>query len=227
MEQQLHTPGASGERSNQKLRTRRALVEAVRDLVRQGERPTVAKAAKLALVSDATAYRYFPDQSALLREALLVPWTGADEALAKLPDDASPSDRVAAGAEALLRFVIANEAAVRSVMGLSLLRSVEGEAGRAEARAMRPGHRLALIDAALRPFQAAIDPERLRLVRLSLAAVIGAETLVALKDHCGSSDEEVIEVAVWTARAVVEAGIARAPTRRSERQSRKTQDAPE
>jgi AcrR family transcriptional regulator len=206
---------ASGERSNQKLRTRRALVEAVRDLVRQGERPTVAKAARLALVSEATAYRYFPDQSALLREALIIPWSGA-EAFDRLPKDASLADRVAAGAEALLHFIIANESAVRSVMGLSLLRSVEGDAGRDEARAMRPGHRLALIDAALRPFQATIAPERLRMT-LSLAAVISSEILVALKDHCGSSDEEVMEVAIWTARAVVEVGTAPAPTRRSKR----------
>jgi hypothetical protein len=116
-----------------------------------------------------------------------------------------------------LHFIIANESAVRSVMGLSLLRSVEGDAGRDEARAMRPGHRLALIDAALRPFRATIAPERLRLMRLSLAAVISSETLVALKDHCGSSDEEVMEVAIWTARAVVEVGAAPAPARRSKR----------
>src|SRR5580658_2053970 len=112
MEPKLHADGSTGERPNQKFRTRRALVEAVRDLVRQGERTTVAKAARLALVSEATAYRYFPDQSALVREALIVPWSGAEEALAGLPSDATLADRVAAAAAALLRFVIANEAAV-------------------------------------------------------------------------------------------------------------------
>jgi len=92
-------------------------------------------------------------------------------------------------------------------MGLSLLRSVEGEAGRSEARAMRPGHRLALIDAALRPYASKVGPERLRRLRLSLVAVISSELVVALKDHCGSSDEEVIETAVWTARAIAEAAL--------------------
>jgi AcrR family transcriptional regulator len=206
-DRQPQTPTRSGGRANQKLRTRRALVEAARELVRQGERPTVAKAAKLALVSDATAYRYFPDESALLREAMFAPWAGAEEAFVGIADDASLADRVAAAADALLRFVIANESAVRSVMGLSLLRSVEGEAGRSEARAMRPGHRLALIDAALRPHASKVGPERLRRLRLSLAAVISSELLVALKDHCQSSDEEVIETAVWTARAIAEAAL--------------------
>lgn len=205
MLQQPNVPDPNGGRVNQKLRTRRALLEAARELVRQGERPTVAKVAKLALISEATAYRYFPDQSSIVREALLLPWGGPDEALAGIAEDASLADRVAVGAKALLRFVIANETAVRSVMGLSLLRSVEGEVGRSEARAMRPGHRLALIDVALRPFISKIAPDRLRLLRLSLAGVIAAEMLVALKDHCGSSDDEVVETVDWTVRAIVEA----------------------
>ena len=208
---------ASAGRFNQKMRTRRALVEAVRELVRQGERPTVARAARLALVSDATAYRYFPDQSALVREALFAPWPGADAALAGLYDDASLADRVAAAAEAMLRFVIANEAAVRTVMGLSLLRSIEGEAGRAEARAMRPRRRLELIDAALKPFAPKIGREQLRRLRLGLCAVISSEILVALKDNCDSDDEETIETAVWMARAVAEAALAAKQIRRTKR----------
>jgi hypothetical protein len=199
---------ASAGRFNQKMRTRRALVEAVRELVRQGERPTVAKAARLALVSDATAYRYFPDQSALVREALFAPWPGADAALAGLSGDASLADRVAAAAEAMLRFVIANEAAVRTVMGLSLLRSIEGEVGRAEARAMRPRRRLELIDAALAPVVSKLGREQFRRLRGGLCAIIGSEILVALKDNSDSDDEEVIEIAVWMARAVAEAALA-------------------
>jgi AcrR family transcriptional regulator len=195
----------SGGRSNQKLRTRRALVEAVRDLVRQGERPTVAKAAKHALVSEATAYRYFPNQAALVGEALIVPWPEAGEALARLGNDADAADRVAVGAEALQQFLIANEGAIRSVMGLALLRSAEGEAGREEARSMRPGYRLPLIDAALAPFEQTIAPEALRLLKLSLVVVVSSEALVALKDHCDSSDEEVIEVVTWMARTIVNA----------------------
>lgn len=206
--------GSAGGRPNQKLRTRRALVEAARELVRQGERPTVAKAARLALVSEATAYRYFPDQSALVREALFAPWPGVNAAVAGLSDDAGLADRVAAAAEAMVRFVIANEAAVRTVMGLSLLRSVEGESGRAEARAMRPRRRLEIIDAALRPFAPTIGREPLRRLRLGLCAVIGSEILVALKDNCDSGDEEVIEIAVWAARAMAEAALAPQPIHR-------------
>src|SRR5215470_2548535 len=75
-------------RTNQKLRTRRAIIEAAADLVRQNRAPTVAEAAERALVSRATAYRYFPTQQSLLIEvqadaAQLSP----DEVLAGVGDD--------------------------------------------------------------------------------------------------------------------------------------------
>src|SRR5205814_84644 len=55
----------------QKRRTRLAIVVAAASLLAQGRRPTVAEAADAALVSRATAYRYFPSQGALLLEAAL------------------------------------------------------------------------------------------------------------------------------------------------------------
>ncbi len=50
-------------RSNQKERTRRAIVDATRDLIRTGAEVTMPAVAKSALVSEATAYRYFPTSS--------------------------------------------------------------------------------------------------------------------------------------------------------------------
>ena len=56
-------------RIQQKQRTRQALVDAARDLVARGLAPTVEEAAADAGISRATAYRYFPSQSALLAAA--------------------------------------------------------------------------------------------------------------------------------------------------------------
>src|SRR5438309_9737124 len=53
-------------RTGQKQRTRGALVTAARELVAQGQTPTVDEAAATASVSRTTAYRYFPNQRALL-----------------------------------------------------------------------------------------------------------------------------------------------------------------
>lgn len=54
-------------RANQKLRTRRAIVQAAAELSRTGREVTMAEIAAAALVSEATAYRYFPDLVSLLR----------------------------------------------------------------------------------------------------------------------------------------------------------------
>src|SRR6516225_5010817 len=56
-------------RVRQKGRTREALVAAARELVAEGDTPTVEVAAKRAGVSRTTAYRYFPSQAALLATA--------------------------------------------------------------------------------------------------------------------------------------------------------------
>ena len=58
-----------GTRVNQKARTRAAIVQAVRELARSGAEITMPSVAKAALVSEATAYRYFPDLVTLLLEA--------------------------------------------------------------------------------------------------------------------------------------------------------------
>ena len=53
-------------RTNQKARTRRAIVEACLELIRQRTPVTMPEVAKAAMVSEATAYRYFPDLASLL-----------------------------------------------------------------------------------------------------------------------------------------------------------------
>jgi AcrR family transcriptional regulator len=58
-------------RINQKRRTRVAVLEAAKQLLREGQLPSVADAADAARVSRATAYRYFPTQEYLLSEAAL------------------------------------------------------------------------------------------------------------------------------------------------------------
>ena len=79
-------------RVDQKRRTRDALIAAARELVASGETPTVEGAAEAASISRTTAYRYFPNQRALLVAAH--PETGAASLLPDdAPDDAADSTR--------------------------------------------------------------------------------------------------------------------------------------
>ena len=61
----------TAERANQKRRTRKDLLQAGARLLKQGRRPSLEEVAEEALVSRATAYRYFPGVDALLVEASL------------------------------------------------------------------------------------------------------------------------------------------------------------
>ena len=63
-------PGDHG-RKNQRKRTERALVDAARQLLEEGKSPNLTEVADRALVSKATAYRYFPSVDALLATASL------------------------------------------------------------------------------------------------------------------------------------------------------------
>jgi len=67
--------------TNQRWRTRTAIVEAAREQALTGAEITMAAVAKLALVSEATAYRYFPDLVSLLREVLEDTWPEPAEAM--------------------------------------------------------------------------------------------------------------------------------------------------
>ena len=69
-------------RTNQKARTERAIVEACLELIRQGQSVTMPGVAKATMVSEATAYRYFPDLASLLSKALAEDWPTPTEALA-------------------------------------------------------------------------------------------------------------------------------------------------
>ena len=73
-------------RTGQKARTRDALIASTRELLAEGVTPTVEQAAAAAAISRTTAYRYFPNQ-----RALLVAAHPETEAISLL-DDGAPED---------------------------------------------------------------------------------------------------------------------------------------
>ena len=130
-------------RANQKKRTRMAIVAACREIIRSGAPVTMPEVARAALVSEATAYRYFPDLPALLNEAFPGMWPSPAEALAPVADSADPVERVAFACEFLLRGVLAYQGAVRAMIAATIVRP--------ELAPIRPGLRFGLIDQALDP----------------------------------------------------------------------------
>jgi AcrR family transcriptional regulator len=188
---------AGGGRVNQKARTRAAIVAAARDLARRGAEITMPAVAQAALVSEATAYRYFPDLVSLLREADESDWPSPAEALAPVAHSDDPVERVGYAAEVLLRGVLARQSGVRAM--------IAGSITRPEVAARRPGHRFGLIDEALAPLARRADPATVEQVRRDLAVVMSAEALFILTDLYGLAPDEAVASAVRTARTLTAA----------------------
>jgi len=196
---QAHMPPGGG-RVNQKARTRAAIVQAARDLARSGAEITMPAVARAALVSEATAYRYFPDLVSLLLEADTGIWPDPAEALRPVAHSHDPVERIGYATEVLMRGVLAQQSAVRA--------AIAGSITRPDLAAKRPGHRFGLIDEALAPCAAALaqaDPQALQQLKQGLAVVMSAEALFNLTDLCGLPPDEAVASTVHTARALTAA----------------------
>src|ERR1700743_1953825 len=105
-----------GTRVNQKARTRAAIVQAVHELARSGAEITMPSVAQAALVSEATAYRYFPDLVTLLLAADQGTWPDPAEARAPVADSADPVQRIGFATRLLLDGVLAHQSEVREMV---------------------------------------------------------------------------------------------------------------
>jgi AcrR family transcriptional regulator len=192
-------------RINQKRRTRTAIIAACQELITAGADINMPAVARAALVSEPTAYRYFPDLASLLEEALAGIEPDPAAALAAGAEPGDPVERVAYAAQLLARLVIERQGAIRVLMSVSIARGT--------ASALRPGYRFALIDQALAPLSArtpGFDAATLEQLRRDLAIVISAEAVLTLTDLYGLDAEAVVASIAHTARLITEATLSRA-----------------
>jgi AcrR family transcriptional regulator len=193
---------AQAGRVNQKQRTRAAIVAAARELITGSAEVTMPAVARAALVSEATAYRYFPDLVSLLREALDGTWPGQEQALATVEQSADAVERIGVATERLLRHVQAYQGAVRTMIAAAVVRP--------QAADVRPGYRFAIIDQALAPLENTLgrrNPAAFLRLKQDLAVVVSAEALFTLTDLCRLSPDEAIASAVRSARTITAAAV--------------------
>jgi AcrR family transcriptional regulator len=189
-------------RVNQKRRTHAAIVSAAAELMLTGEEVTMPDVAKAALVSEATAYRYFPDLATLLAEAMADQLPEPAQVLAGVVDSADPVERVAVATEQLARHVLARQGAVRAMIAATIVRP-----GSAPSR---PGLRFGLIDEALRPWADAprTDEAAVTQLKQDLSVVMGAEALFSLIDLYGLDADAAVASVVRTATTLTRAALA-------------------
>jgi AcrR family transcriptional regulator len=189
-------------RVGQKTRTREALLSATRTLLAEGSTPTVEEAAGAAGISRATAYRYFPNQRALLVAAH--PEIGERSLLGPdAPDE--PAARLAETIERMLRIVLDTEAELRTQLRLSLDPNPADD----DELVLRKGRAIGWIEDALSPLAGQLPESDLTRLVLAIRSAVGIEALVWLTDVAGLSREEAAGVMRWSARALL--GSATAP----------------
>ena len=189
-------------RTNQKARTRDALIAAARQLIAKGAAPTVEAAATEASVGRTTAYRYFPNSRALL--AATFPELEMDSLLGADPPE-DPLARLEIVAEGLTRQRLEHEPELRAQLRLAL----EGEPAGGESLPLRRGRRIGWIEDALSPLKGRIAGPELRRLVLGIGATLGIEAFVWLTDMAGLSREEAAEVMRSNARTLLRSALER------------------
>ena len=189
-------------RTNQKARTRDALVAAARRLLAEGVTPTVEEAAAEAAVGRTTAYRYFPNGRALL--AATYPEIEMRSLLGEDPPE-DPLERLEIVAEGLTQQILEHEAELRAQLRLAL----EGEPAGGESLPFRRGRRIRWVEDALSPLEGRMPEGELRRLVLGICATLGIEALVWLTDMGGLSREEAVEVMRSNARTLLRSALDR------------------
>lgn len=187
-------------RTNQKERTRRALLDAARDLLAEGITPTVEDVAEAAATSRATAYRYFPNQDALLvaahPEANVISLLGEDPPL-------DPESRLDLLVDRATQIFLGSEGTYRTMLRLSL----EPDPHDRGDLSLRKGLRLAWIEDALEPVRDRMsEDDFVRLVH-ALAITIGIEAIVVLTDLGGLQRKDATEVVRWSAHSLLQTAL--------------------
>ena len=196
-----------GARDNQRLRTRKDLLRAAARLMRERDTaPTLEDVAQEALVSRATAYRYFPNVEALLVEAPLDEELPRPEELFGGGDTQDVVERVDRAEAALHEMVYANQVQLRVLLASSL--RAEKRAGRAGAgEPVRQNRRLGLIEAALEPARERLDPAGYERLCAALTLVFGTESMIVLTDVHPTGSDEARRIKSWVVRTLVRAAL--------------------
>jgi AcrR family transcriptional regulator len=188
-------------RTQQKARTRKALIEAARHLLAEGTTPTVERTADRAEVSRATAFRYFANQRVLL----VATYPHLEEAsLLGAAAEEDPLVRLDAVTEELARRILEYEQELRAHLRLSL----EPATALPDELPLRQGRAIGWIDDALSPLRDRMPARDLRRLVLAIRATLGIEALVWLTDVGGVSREEAVDIMRSSARTLLRSAVA-------------------
>ena len=192
----------------------RVLLEAARTLIAAGGRPTIAEVADAADVSRRTAYRYFPTQKKLMTDAVLEGLRPAMEGvIAASPPGANASEieaRVDAMCETMMRLAFEHESLLRTMVHETVLHQ-----GGTDAR--YGGRRMDWIEMAVAPLRPRLGTTAYKRLVASLGLCVGIEALLVMRDICGLTEAQTIQMSQWMSRAVIRQSLADRKSARAKR----------
>lgn len=173
------------------------MIATARDMMQQGQSPSVSDVAEQAEVSRSTAYRYFPTQAAMVYAVVgeslgpILDWTS---------EKVDPVERIGDLIAESFPVISANEMTFRAALRVALDNDGTSISGNSPSR----GHRVELLEHAL----ATLPPSdsRTQLVQ-ALSVLFGIEGLVVLRDICGLDHPASLRVIAWAAETLTRATV--------------------
>ena len=197
--------GLHNGRINQKRRTQQALLDAALSLRDAGLPLDMAAVAQRAMVSKATAYRYFNSPEALLAMAHFERQVPPLDAVFRPGDD--PALALGRAARDINALLAADERALHQLELSSMQLWLEAADGDPPPR---PGRRLRLIDPVLATLAPTLGDGATTRLRTALAMLMGAEAVIAARDVAGASVDDTLAAAEWAAEVLVRQALAEA-----------------
>ncbi len=170
-----------------RARTRRLLIDTAMSMYERGAFPSITEVASAAQLSRATAYRYFPTQSALVSAMV-------DESLGPIlawqPTQPDARQRIAELLSFAYPRMLQHEGVLRAALHLSLqqwadARNSDSNNSSNEEKLIR-GNRKRLLKLAVEPLEETLAPEALQRVIHAFSLIYGSEVFYGAERYLAS-----------------------------------------
>ncbi|HHL2548214.1 TPA: TetR/AcrR family transcriptional regulator [Yersinia enterocolitica] len=183
-----------------RARTRRLLIDTAMSMYEQGAFPSITEVANAAQLSSATAYRYFPTQSALVSAMV-------DESLGPIlawqPTQPDAGQRIAELLSFAYPRMLQHEGVLRAALHLSLQQWADNRSNPNNEEKLIRGNRKRLLKLAVEPLEGKLTPEALQRVIHAFSLIYGSEVFMVLKDIWHLDDAGIQDVTQWMGKAIL------------------------
>ncbi|CND49957.1 TetR/AcrR family transcriptional regulator [Yersinia alsatica] len=183
-----------------RARTRRLLIDTAMSMYEQGAFPSITEVANAAQLSRATAYRYFPTQSALVSAMV-------DESLGPIlswqPTQPDARQRIAELLSFAYPRMLQHEGVLRAALHLSLQQWADNRNHPNNEEKLVRGNRKRLLKLAVEPLEGKLEPEALQRVIHAFSLIYGSEVFMVLKDIWHLDEAGIQDVTQWMGKAIL------------------------